>query len=197
VRRGRPSDPARREAVLEAAKLAFCERGFEAAGVRDIAGRLGLHSGAIYHHFASKEEILYEIVGEVYATSLELLERVRGIQGSPVMALRELMHGHIDNITADPATTELALHEYKSLSPDHARAIDAQHRMYLEGFTELIRAGQEQRLLRPDVNPELATLVTVGALNSTVRWYRGPASPPVNEVADAFVAILLEGLVLD
>ena len=180
--------------MLDAAKLAFCERGFEAAGVRDIAGRLGLQSGAIYHHFASKEEILYEIVCEVYTTSLELLERVRRVSGSPVMALRELMHGHIDNITADTATTELALHEYKSLSADHARAIDAKHRTYLGGFTELIRAGQEQGLLRADVNPELATLVTVGALNSTVRWYRGPASPPVDEVADAFIAILLEGL---
>lgn len=192
--RGRPSDPARRDAVLEAAKHAFSERGFEAAGIRDIAGRLGLRSGAIYHHFASKEEILFEIVQEVYGRSLELLERVRGIAESPVAALRKLMRGHIDNITADPATTELALGEYKSLSPGHARVIDAEHRSYLGGFRELIRAGQEQGLLRSDVDPELATLVIVGALNSTVRWYRSSASRPADEVADAFVGILLEGL---
>jgi TetR/AcrR family transcriptional regulator, cholesterol catabolism regulator len=192
--RGRPSDPARRDAVLEAAKEALAERGFEAAGIRDIAGRLGLRSRALYHHFASKEEILFEIVQEVYARSLKLLDRVRGIEESPVAALRELMRGHIDNITADTATTELALNEYKSLSLSHARAIDAEHRAYLGGFRELIRGGQDQRLLRSDIDPELATLVIVGALNSTVRWYRGSASRPAAEVADAFVGILLEGL---
>jgi TetR/AcrR family transcriptional regulator, cholesterol catabolism regulator len=167
--RGRPSDPARRDAVLDAAKQAFSERGFEAAGIRDIAGRLGLQSGAIYHHFVSKEEILFEIVQEVYGRSLELLGRVREIEASPVAALRALMRGHIDNITADAATTDLALSGYKSLSPDHALVIDAEHRAYLGGFHELIRAGQDRGLLRSDIDPELATLVIVGALNSTVR----------------------------
>lgn len=193
-RRGRPPDPSRRDAVLQAAKQAFYERGYEAAGIRDIANRLGLRTGAIYHHFGSKEEILFEIVLGVYRRSLDLLERVQALDDSPLVALRELMRGHVANLIADVATTTLALAEYKSLRPDHARVIDSAHRTYLDGFRELIRTGQEQRLIRADVDPELAALVIVGALNSVVRWYRPPGSRPAGEVTDAYVNILLGGV---
>ena len=50
-----------RDRILEEAAKLFTEKGYEATSVQDLAQALGLSKAALYHHFGSKEEILYEI----------------------------------------------------------------------------------------------------------------------------------------
>ena len=49
----------RRAEILQAALLAFRERGYHATTLDDIANRLGLRKTALYHYFPDKEAILY------------------------------------------------------------------------------------------------------------------------------------------
>ena len=44
--------------MLEIAVAAFNEFGYDATSMGMLASRLGLSKSAIYHHFASKEELL-------------------------------------------------------------------------------------------------------------------------------------------
>src|SRR5258706_1945664 len=48
---------ANRQAILEAAREAFTDLGFEATTVRDIIRRTSLSVGAFYNYFRSKEEV--------------------------------------------------------------------------------------------------------------------------------------------
>ena len=48
----------RREEILAAAKACFAREGFHATSMRDIYRECGLSPGAVYNHFASKEEIV-------------------------------------------------------------------------------------------------------------------------------------------
>jgi AcrR family transcriptional regulator len=196
-RRGRRPDPARRGAVLAVAKQAFFEKGFDATGIREIADRLGITSGTLYHHVSSKEELLFEIVQDVYTRSLALLQRVQSAQGEPLEKLERLMRGHVENVTRDVVTTTLALNDYKSLSPSHQRVIDEEHRIYLSGFVTLIEEAQHLARVKDDLDPELMTLAVVGCLNSIVGWYRSPASRPPEHVASTFVRLLLDGMAVD
>lgn len=60
IRAGRAN--ARREKVIHAARVAFAEQGFHAAGIAQIAQRSGVPVGQIYRDFANKEAIVAEIV---------------------------------------------------------------------------------------------------------------------------------------
>src|SRR3954469_10186928 len=51
-----PTDKA--EAILDAALELFVERGYHGTAVPAIAERAGVAAGTIYHHFASKEEVV-------------------------------------------------------------------------------------------------------------------------------------------
>jgi len=62
-----------REAILEEALKLFSEKGIKETTVRDIARAVGITEGAIYRHFESKEQIVYELF-EMY--SEELYERI-------------------------------------------------------------------------------------------------------------------------
>lgn len=48
----------KRQELLNAAEMLFCQQGYEATSVQDILGALHLSKGGFYHHFASKEEVL-------------------------------------------------------------------------------------------------------------------------------------------
>lgn len=54
----------RRELIIEAAKKVIGENGVHGATLRTIAEAAEISTGAIYHHFKSKEELLYAIMDE-------------------------------------------------------------------------------------------------------------------------------------
>lgn len=57
----RPLDPTREQLVLAAAEV-FAEKGYEGAGVAEIARRAGFTTGAIYSRFAGKADLLAEAI---------------------------------------------------------------------------------------------------------------------------------------
>jgi AcrR family transcriptional regulator len=55
---------ANRAAILAAAQAVFAERGYDAAGVRDIVRRTDLASGTFYNYFPDKEAIFVALIAE-------------------------------------------------------------------------------------------------------------------------------------
>lgn len=56
-----------RRAILEAAASVFDERGYDAATIADILSRAGVTKGALYFHFASKQELAQGVLDEQFA----------------------------------------------------------------------------------------------------------------------------------
>lgn len=53
-----------RARILRAAGEVFAERGYEAATVRDIAGRAGVNQALIFRYFGSKKALLTEVMAQ-------------------------------------------------------------------------------------------------------------------------------------
>lgn len=51
----------KRQSILEAAAAEFVERGYSAATLSSVAGRLGLTKGALAHHFPTKDALLEDL----------------------------------------------------------------------------------------------------------------------------------------
>ena len=54
-----------RTALLQAAREAFEQRGFDDCRMNDIAYSAGLSHGTVYTYFESKEEILGQVIGSI------------------------------------------------------------------------------------------------------------------------------------
>ena len=61
--------------ILENAKKEFLEKGFEKASIRSIAKKSGLTGGALYKHFAGKEEMFNALVEPAYQRLLKMFDR--------------------------------------------------------------------------------------------------------------------------
>jgi AcrR family transcriptional regulator len=70
-----------RERLVEAAAAVFSEKGFDGAGVQEIARRAGLTTGAIYGRFAGKAELLREAIARVSNDELDELFNQHRFEG--------------------------------------------------------------------------------------------------------------------
>jgi AcrR family transcriptional regulator len=58
-----------RSAILDAALELFSHRGYGATSMRDIAGKAGVSTGSVYHHFADKEAIFLALLEQFKAVT--------------------------------------------------------------------------------------------------------------------------------
>ena len=90
----------------------FQQRGYDATSMNDVAAALKLSKGGLYHHFQSKDEILYEIMNHAMEITQErVLNPVRSI-ADPEERLRALIRLHIE-VVLSPRDREITvmLHE--------------------------------------------------------------------------------------
>ncbi|MEV5596689.1 TetR/AcrR family transcriptional regulator [Streptomyces sp. NPDC052496] len=90
-----------RQALLRAAAEAFTEKGVPASGMVDISRRARLSKGALYFHFASKEDLTFAVRDEALG-ALRILEDelARAPQPAPT-AVRDFAIGLLGRVDAD------------------------------------------------------------------------------------------------
>ena len=51
------------DAILDSAAVLFSRRGYHAIGIRELADSVGLSTSTLYHYYATKQDILYAVIG--------------------------------------------------------------------------------------------------------------------------------------
>src|SRR5271155_6081792 len=74
--------------IVSAAAKVFRTKGYHAATVRDIADEVGILKGSLYHHFDSKEELLYLVVKEPIAQMYRTISEIAAADGTGTEKLR-------------------------------------------------------------------------------------------------------------
>jgi len=82
---GRPKDPSKRQAILDAARQMFTAQGFDGASMDQIAAEAGVSKLTVYSHFGDKETLF----GEVVKSYCETLLPDALFADAPEVALRE------------------------------------------------------------------------------------------------------------
>lgn len=66
--------------VVESALLSFADRGFHATTLKHIASGSGLSTAALYVHFSSKDELLYDISRRGHESALTIVEKAAALE---------------------------------------------------------------------------------------------------------------------
>ncbi|MFS0852712.1 TetR/AcrR family transcriptional regulator [Microbacterium sp. 179-I 3D4 NHS] len=188
ARRGRPGFD--RATLLDAAVAVFNESGYDATSVAALAARLGLSKAAIYHHFASKEEILETALG----AALDGLEGVLAETGGipPTDRLAAVLQGAVRVLAANLPSVTLLL-RVRGNSEIERRALD-RRRAFDQAVTAIVREAQTDGAVRADVDASVATRLLFGMVNSLVEWYRPGGPEDADGLARDVLTVALDGL---
>lgn len=190
---GRPGVNRRAE-ILERAAEVFHERGYRGASVTELARRVGLQKGSLYHHVRSKEELL----GEVLLRGMELLHK--GLPGaddarlSPAEKIRAAVLFHLEWMAAEPHVTGVFLREVKNLPPRLGRRLRVEVKAFEARWEALIREGMAGGTFRPELDPKFTVYAILGLVNSVHRWYRPGGRLPMKRIGELCADLVLDGL---
>jgi AcrR family transcriptional regulator len=190
-RRLRRAD-ARRVGILAAAARVFRERGFAAAGMREIAVAADLSPGNLYHYFRGKDELLFFCQDRAADRLLAALAEARRDTGPLIDRLRRLGVAHVLCLV-DEVEGSAAHFEVGALPRRLRTLIIAKRDRYERGIRALVADGVKSGALVP-TDPTIATRAFLGALNWTAQWFRpdGPDAP--DYVADIVADYAVAGL---
>lgn len=170
-----------RERILEAAKAAFSEKGFDGVSMEEIAQRAGVRKPLIYYYFPSKE-VLFE---EVWNRALEELENhiFKEVEGDNyyVRKIKRFLRAYIDFVTSRTVLSKVIEKERASIL-DESEKGDIWKRLrkryddFLSKVAQLIEEGKKNEMINPDIDSRTAARLITEALTATVSCGSTPQS---------------------
>lgn len=181
-----------RAALLSSARALFTERGFAGAAREEIVEQAGVTRGAMYHHFANKEDLFRAVFIEV---EHEIGERVAvaAMSGSDAMERLRLGCQAFLDTALDPAVRRIVLLDAPSvLGWEEWREIEAQGGLML--MKEALAAVSEEGYIKAEPLEPLAHML-LAALNEAAMLVanaknRKKARAEVGETVDRLLARL-------
>jgi len=181
----------RREELTRIAARLFAEQGYQGTSLADLAGALGVQKPSLYHHIASKEDLLWEVAWEGAEAFQAALDAVPA-EASATERIRLALRGHLAVVAGQLDVATVFVREWRHLEGERHERFVAERRRYEERIRDLFRAGVEESQLRTDLDVATAALLFLSAANWAYTWLRAGAE--TDGLADRLYAALLDGM---
>ncbi len=190
---------AKRQRILDAAAKMFSANGYTGTRLTDIAKEAGTQAGSLYYHFASRDDLVREVlrVGQQH-TSDFVVARVAALSddATGLDRLREAMTAHLEAVLEIGDYTAATLRIMGQV-PDEIRGpAQASQRTYGHWWKDLYAAAADEGVLRTDLNLDACRMLVLGSMNYSFAWYQPhrPRGLNVRQLEEQIAAMFLDGL---
>jgi len=185
----------RRESIIQAAIEVFSKKGFQAAGISEIAQRARVADGTIYQYFKNKEDLFFSIPIEKtkeFRSKVEL--HLEGITGA-LNKIRKFVWYFLYFFKTNPEYGRVLMLEMRvSKSFVKTETYDFL-KQSVNSVLDIIAEGQKEGVIRTDVNIYLLRHLILGILEHMVsRWLLKEGKYDLLEHHQEVSRLLIEGL---
>ena len=190
----RPTRPAlrerfdrRQEALVAAAAREFAHRGYDQTTMQELAASLGVATGALYHYFAAKEQLLRAICDQLMEPLLESAQALVAVEAEPADRLRALVRLWVAHVCAHRDHMVVFQQERHVIESGPQWRGVRDSRKAFERLLADVLADLDG--LRVDADLSLRALLSM--VNYTASWYRPRGALRPEQIADGYVELLL------
>jgi AcrR family transcriptional regulator len=195
TRTGKQERRNRDQNVMEAAITVMSERGYAATSVQEIADRVGVLKGSLYHYFSSKEELLFRVLAESHAQADKIAEEVRALELEPIDELSEFLRRLCHWFLTHVDRANIYFTETKQLTGDRFRETQRMGKHFVKQLEDMIVAAKDSGQVSSPMDITLLTDYVLGSLNSVRAWpTRSGKKYSKEQMADAFVELTRQAL---
>ena len=182
--------------LLQVASDVIGMKGYWAASLQDIAERMGLLKGSVYHYARTKEDLLFAILLEGHEKSLASVEAhgeiVATIKGPLILSLIDAWMTSIQNLKF-PAMGANSFDYLRFLTREHRARIRSIRLSISQYVAGLIQTDIERGYLTRDCDPAVLADALIVMMNSSHEWVRDRPSE-WNEVRSLYKWIAMRGI---
>ena len=170
----------------------FRRLGYARTSTRELANRLGIQTGSLYHYIRGKEDLLFQICSSALTHIEEAVRKATA--GVPVERKLEVaIKRHLISALTDSDSHATMLMELRALSAERKAAVIRQRDQYEELIRTIIEESQAAGVVRADIEAKYLTLSLLNMLNWSIFWFDPDGPLTENELATVMTTVFLDG----
>jgi AcrR family transcriptional regulator len=187
--------------ILDTAAAMFAEYGYLRCKMEDIAARCDVSKSMLYHYFARKEDVLFEILQEHVSSLNETMRRYleetvreKTARDDKVVLFRNFIEIYLDRATKARERHAVTLNDTRWLTPEQLAVQEDLERQNIALIVDVLKAvnsGYGDREYR------VYALLLIGMINWLELWYRPAGSMPRQEIYDRISFLFLRGFLAE
>jgi AcrR family transcriptional regulator len=181
------------EAIRKAGLRLIYEHGYEAMSLRQLAAEVGIQSGSLYNHIATKQDLLFDLVREHINELLRQLDRALQGKEQPIEKLRAFVTFHVTYHMTKKREVFIANSELRSLEPKNYDAIIALRSAYEQQLAQILSEGVADGTFEV-TDIQVATFAILALLTGICTWYRPGGRLTREAIVAAHEKLVLSGV---
>jgi AcrR family transcriptional regulator len=191
-----PDHETQREQILELAAAKFAQTSYPSTSMADLAAASGTSKARLYHYYASKEAILFDLLDRYTKRLMLIIAEVEGSSQRRGLGEREAF---ADLVRAFLVEYETSHSRHVALLNDVKYLEDAQREIVLDRQRDIVAAFARQlsRAYPKRANKDNQTALTMmvfGMINWTFTWLKPGGQLGYREFAEQVVDMIEHGL---
>jgi AcrR family transcriptional regulator len=179
---------------MDAAIRVFCEKGFAAASIGDIATEVGVLKGSLYHYISSKDDLLEWIFDAGLQASAARIAEVGAMDAPATLRLRTFLESQTTWYLEQVEHASILFREFRFLEGELRDRVTAHRRDYERFLRDLVREVADERGATTAIDPENVLRLVLGALEATPEWYRRGGRDSPQRVAAVYADLSIRAL---
>jgi AcrR family transcriptional regulator len=159
----------RHDLLLEAARAAFAEHGFEGASISAIARTAGVSDGLIYRYFSDKRALLSAVLEKFVSDIIAQAEVAVAKEKTFAARLERLIAAQLQAYADEPALCRLYICELRAAADYLGSPLHGLTKRYTDLVVRIIKAAVKAKELRADVDPRMVRDMVFGSIEH-IAW---------------------------
>lgn len=186
-----------KERVVEAALDLFQEKGYHGVSVEELVERATTSKGGFYHHFKSKDDLLYEIHDIFISYVLKETKNACEQHHSAIDQLDTLMRTFMNVFNIYQRHITVFYNESVYLLPEHEALINKKRTAYRKLLEQILTNGQQQHVFRQELSITITAMLIIGTVNWTYKWYKQHGPLTMHDITRYFNDVILRGILTE
>ncbi len=163
-----------RARILDAAAHVLSTKGYAGLRLTDVADEAAIQAPAIYYYYASRDELIEEVM---WAGIADMREHVAAAltalsaEASPLDRLVAAVEAHLRHALEISDYTTASIRNAGQVPPSIRKRQILEEERYGAVWRRLINDLARDGRLRPELDLYIAQMLILGALNWTVEWW--------------------------
>ena len=181
------------KAITSAALALFAERGYAAVSMRSIAQDVGIQVGALYNHFATKQEVFARIMLDHMHELLAAWDVAIKGASTPVEKIETFVRLHVRYHMTRHIEVFTSFMELRNLEADNFAKIEALRKRYEYDIRDILKQGQDSGdFLIAD--PHVSAMALIAMLTGVTTWYKPDGRLNMNEIEEIYLALAMRSI---
>ncbi|MCP3898839.1 MAG: TetR/AcrR family transcriptional regulator [Desulfobacteraceae bacterium] len=185
--------------IIIAATKVFAKKGFFNARISDIAKEAKVADGTIYLYFNNKVDILLSVFEEEIGNLIIQIQNLLEKETDPRRMLEIFTTKHLMVMKKNKYLAEVIQIELRQTDKIIKNYRNTKFIEYINIIAKIVTLGQNQKIYREDIQPEIMKRVFFGSLDEISRVWNISLETnyTIEEIANQIITIFLSGLLID